>query len=402
MTITATNHGPDPAPLHLVPQLWFRNTWAWGRDDRIPTLTVLHRPDVDEQTHVAVLADHAALGRYVLSADGVPGTDGSTRLPELLLCDNESDSESLWGVPNRSAHPKDAVDRAVVRGDRSALATDGPGTKAAFHYRWDAVAPGESVTVRLRLAAGPLVDRPFSTADAVVADRHADANAFYDLVIPAGVPAEDRLTARRAFAGLLWTRQLYRYDVEEWLQGDPNSPTPSAGAAGARARRPEHLVAQRRPRRRHLDAGRVGVPLVRDLGPRLPRRRPVARRPRLREVAAAAALPGMGPASERPAPRLRVGVLRREPARARVGRLAGLPARRRLGQGLPHPDPHQAVAQRLLVGEPQGLRGVRPVRGRLPRDGQHRGLRPVEVGARRAGASSSPTPRRGSRSSACR
>ena len=226
MTITATNHGPDPAPLHLVPQLWFRNTWAWGRDDRIPTLTVLHRPDVDEQTHVAVLADHAALGRYVLSADGVPGTDGSTRLPELLLCDNESDSESLWGVPNRSAHPKDAVDRAVVRGDRSALATGGPGTKAAFHYRWDAVAPGESVTVRLRLAAGPLVDRPFSTADAVVADRHADANAFYDLVIPAGVPAEDRLTARRAFAGLLWTRQLYRYDVEEWLQGDPNSPPP--------------------------------------------------------------------------------------------------------------------------------------------------------------------------------
>jgi len=226
MTVTATNHGPDPAPLHLVPQLWFRNTWAWGRDDRIPTLTVLHRPDVDEQTHVAVVADHAALGRYVLSADGVPGTDGSTRLPELLLCDNESDSESLWGVPNRSAHPKDAVDRAVVRGDRSALATGGPGTKAALHYRWDSVAPGESVTARLRLAAGPLVDRPFSTADAVVADRHADANAFYDLVIPAGVPDEDRLTARRAFAGLLWTRQLYRYDVEEWLQGDPNSPPP--------------------------------------------------------------------------------------------------------------------------------------------------------------------------------
>ena len=85
MTVTATNHGPDPAPLHLVPQLWFRNTWAWGRDGRIPTLTVLHRPDVDEQTHVALVADHAALGRYVLSADGVPGTDGSTRLPELLL-----------------------------------------------------------------------------------------------------------------------------------------------------------------------------------------------------------------------------------------------------------------------------------------------------------------------------
>ena len=226
MTVTATNHGPDPAPLHLVPQVWFRNTWAWGRDDRVPTLTLLHRPEVDEQTHVSVVADHATLGRYLLSADGVQGADGSTQLPELLLCDNDSDSESLWGVPNRSAHPKDAVDRAVVRGDRSALATGGTGTKAAFHYRWDAVAPGESVTVRLRLAAGPLVDRPFATADAVVADRHADANAFYDVVIPAGVPDEDRLTARRAFAGLLWTRQLYRYDVEEWLEGDPSSPPP--------------------------------------------------------------------------------------------------------------------------------------------------------------------------------
>ena len=218
--ITATNHGPDPAPLHLVPQLWFRNTWAWGRDDRQPRITLLHRPEVDEQTHVSVEAEHGQLGRYVLAAEGVPG------LPEPLLCDNESDAESLWGVPNRSPRPKDAVGRAIVHGDRSALATDGTGTKAAFHYRWDAVAPGQSVTVRLRLTAAPILDRPFATADAVVADRQAEADAFYDVVIPAGVPDEDRLTARRAFAGLLWTKQLYRYDVEEWLDGDPASPPP--------------------------------------------------------------------------------------------------------------------------------------------------------------------------------
>ncbi|HEY6741474.1 MAG TPA: glucosidase, partial [Lapillicoccus sp.] len=200
--ITATNHGPDPAPLHLVPQLWFRNTWAWGRDDRQPRITLLHRPEVDEQTHVSVEAEHGQLGRYVLAAEGAPG------LPEPLLCDNESDAESLWGVPNRSPHPKDAVGRAIVHGDRSALATDGTGTKAAFHYRWDAVGPGQSVTVRLRLTAAPILDRPFATADAVVADRQAEADAFYDVVIPAGVPDEDRLTARRAFAGLLWTKQL--------------------------------------------------------------------------------------------------------------------------------------------------------------------------------------------------
>ncbi|HEU4997885.1 MAG TPA: glucosidase [Lapillicoccus sp.] len=217
MTVTATNHGPEPAPLHLVPQLWFRNTWAWGRDDRKPTLKVLHRPQVDEQTHVVVEADHAQLGRYEFSAEG---------LPELMMCDNETDAESLWGAHNRSPHPKDAVDRAVVHGDRSALATDGTGTKAGFHYHWDAVEPGASVSVRLRLSTAPLVDRPFATAAAVLADRQADADEFYGVVVPAGVSDVDRLTARRAFAGLLWTRQLYRYDVEDWLQGDPASPPP--------------------------------------------------------------------------------------------------------------------------------------------------------------------------------
>jgi hypothetical protein len=217
MTVTAINHGPEPASLHLVPQLWFRNTWAWGRDDRKPNLTLLHRPEVDEQTHVVVLADHAQLGRYLFSAEGTP---------ELMMCDNESDMESLWGVPNPSPHPKDAVDRAVVHGDRSALATDGTGTKAGFHYHWDAVAPGASVTIRLRLTTAPVVDRPFATVAAVLADRQADADEFYRIVIPDRVSDIDRLTARRAFAGLLWTRQLYRYDVEDWLEGDPSSPPP--------------------------------------------------------------------------------------------------------------------------------------------------------------------------------
>jgi len=219
VTITATNHGPDPAPLHLVPQLWFRNTWAWGRDPRMPSIHALHWPTVDDHTVVAVQADHEQLGRYVLFAEGEP---------ELLLCDNESDSESLWGVPNRTLHPKDAVERAIVHGDASALATDGLGTKAAFHYAFDAVPPGGSVTVRLRLTTPPTADRPFATAASVLADRKADADAFYDVVVPASVGEPDRHTARRAFAGLLWTKQVYRYDVEDWLAGDPASPPPPA------------------------------------------------------------------------------------------------------------------------------------------------------------------------------
>jgi hypothetical protein len=217
VTIAATNHGPDPAPLHIVPQLWFRNTWAWGRDTRTPSLRALRSPDVDELALVAVQADHGELGRYVLFAEGEP---------ELLLCDNETDAETLWGAPNRSASPKDAVDRAVVHGDRSALAGDDTGTKAAFHYAFPAVPSGSSVTVRLRLTTPPAADRPFATADAVLTDRRAEADDFYAGVIPAGVPAVDRHTARRAFAGLLWTKQVYRYDVEHWLAGDPASPAP--------------------------------------------------------------------------------------------------------------------------------------------------------------------------------
>jgi len=217
--VTATNHGPDPAPLRLLPQLWFRNTWAWGRDDRRPSLRRLNAPAADDASLVAVAAEHGQLGRYVLFAEGCP---------ELMVCDNETDAAALWGGSNRSPHPKDAVDRAVVHGDRSALSGDGTGTKAAFHYSFDAVPAGGSVTVRLRLMAAPVSERPFATADSVLAERQADADAFYAVVIPEGVPDVDRHTARRAFAGLLWSKQLYRYDVEQWLAGDPASPPPPA------------------------------------------------------------------------------------------------------------------------------------------------------------------------------
>ncbi|MEO6997116.1 MAG: glucosidase, partial [Terracoccus sp.] len=217
VTVVATNHGPDAAPLHIVPQLWFRNTWAWGDDDRVPSLHRLHTPDVDDAALVALEADHAHLGRYVLFAEGEP---------DVLVCDNETDSEGLWGVPGRSAHPKDAVDRAVVHGDRSALNPDETGTKAGLHYAFEAVPPGGSVSVRLRLMSAPVVDRPFAAADEVVADRAQEADAFYGVVIPDAVDDVDRHTARRAFAGLLWGRQLYRYDVDRWLAGDPAGPAP--------------------------------------------------------------------------------------------------------------------------------------------------------------------------------
>jgi hypothetical protein len=219
MVVEATNHGPDPATLHLLPQVWFRNTWTWGRDDRTPAL---HRIDPPERLAAnvrAVECTHDFLGRYTLSAQGTP---------EVLVCRNETNVAALFGVQgNPTTSTKDGVDSRVVHGDASALEADGAGTKAAFWYRFDAVAPGATVRVRLRLSTAGLDEHTFGPAyDAVCADRAAEADDFYATVLPSSLSAEDAGIARRAFAGLLWNKQLYRYSVTEWLDGDPAEPAP--------------------------------------------------------------------------------------------------------------------------------------------------------------------------------
>ncbi|MBK8462286.1 MAG: glucosidase, partial [Nigerium sp.] len=216
--ITATNHGPDAAPLDIVPQLWFRNTWSWGRDDRRPSLREVRPPELSPGGLVAIEAEHGFLGRYRLYARGVP---------DLMFCDNETDDELAFGRPRRSPYPTSAVDRAIVHGDRTLLNPARTGTKVALRYHFASVAPGETVTVDLRLADEPFSSRVFGDPFAsVLENRRQEADEFYAALIPAGTPPEDTLIARRAFAGLLWGRQLYRYPVAEWLEGDPVAPPP--------------------------------------------------------------------------------------------------------------------------------------------------------------------------------
>lgn len=224
--IEATNHGPDPAPLDLLPQVWFRNTWSWGWDERRPSITA-----TTDDRGTRLLIEHGWLGRYVLHADGAP---------EVLLCDNETHEAATFGISgaHESPHPKDAVDAAVVRGDRSLLAPpDHRATKAALRYHHDAVAPGQSVRVRVRLVRlpegtgavrGTAGATPFADVDEVIACRRAEADEFYAAVVPDHVGEEDAFIARRAFAGLNWCKQVYRYDVREWLEGDPAQPPPPA------------------------------------------------------------------------------------------------------------------------------------------------------------------------------
>jgi hypothetical protein len=237
VVVEATNHGPDPAPLHVLPQVWFRNTWAWGRDMRRPTLRRLDplpqaggasTPLPAGPVH-AVECRHDYLGRYHVIAEGAA---------DLLVCENESNLVALYGVPaNPTQFSKDGIDRRVVHGELDAVNPEGAGTKAAFWYRWDAVAPGQTVRLRLRLSALPPDEHTFGPGfDAVVADRRREADEFYGQTLPQHLDDGDRHIARRAFAGLLWGKQVYRYSVAEWLDGDPAQPVPPPQRDAATAR----------------------------------------------------------------------------------------------------------------------------------------------------------------------
>ncbi len=230
VTVTATNHGPEAAPLDLLPQLWFTNTWAWGRDGRKPALRLAgvtdHAAGVGP---VSIEAEHHTLGSYVLAGETATGPGGPVA-PTVLFCDNETDDVALFGThSNPSPFPKDGINRAVVHREGGAVNPENTGTKAALWYHFDAVPSGGSVTVRLRLRAGSMPGGAFGDEfDAVVATRREEADEFYAAVIPPGTAAVDSHVARRAFAGLLWGKQLYRYAVDEWLEGDSSQPPPPA------------------------------------------------------------------------------------------------------------------------------------------------------------------------------
>ncbi|GAA0255231.1 glucosidase [Saccharothrix mutabilis subsp. mutabilis] len=195
MLVTAHNRGPEPARLHVLPTLWFRHTWSWAGGDERPTLV---------DAGGALRADGAGLGARRLSVDP-PAS--------FLVTGNETDDERVFGSPNASPFVKDGIERAVVHGDMTAVDPAGAGTKAAAVCVLDLPAGG-SGTVRVRLA-----DRPaaFADFDAVLAARRAEADEFYADVLAGDLTDDERVVARRALAGMLWSQQYYEFDVERWL-----------------------------------------------------------------------------------------------------------------------------------------------------------------------------------------
>jgi hypothetical protein len=219
--ISATNQGPDLATLHLLPTVWFRNTWSWGYDSTRP---IIERADGDKPV---VALRHERLGDYWLACSGKP---------QLLFTENDTNFARLWGGKNHSQHVKDGINDAVVDGAAS-VNPAAEGTKAAAHYVFE-VEPGKTEVTLLRLSKQRHED-PFADAAHILSQRKADADAFYRPIAPGSPDAA--LVQRQAFAGLLWTKQWYEYDVRAWLEGDPAGPKPPAERWQGRNARWMHL-----------------------------------------------------------------------------------------------------------------------------------------------------------------
>jgi hypothetical protein len=216
--LTAANRGPGPARLHLLPTLWFRNTWSWQctHEGCWPKAALRATgPGV-------VRAEHAALEPYRWTAG--PRPDGQP--PPLLFTENETNVARLFGGANASPYVKDAFHEYVVHGRTEAVNPAQVGTKVAAHYVLD-LEPGAEVVLRLRLCReAEATATPFDDFDGVFARRAQEADAFYGARIPKMVGPEQVRLSRLAYAGLIWSRQFYHYAVRPWLQGDPGEPTP--------------------------------------------------------------------------------------------------------------------------------------------------------------------------------
>ncbi len=210
--VSVRNAGPEPATLDVLPTLWFRNTWSWGLDAAKPSIALRGG---------ALVAEHPQLGRRVLSAGGSP---------EALFCENETNTERLWGVASATPYAKDGISDHVVHGTPT-VNPDQVGTKAALRYRLQ-VAAGETATIELRLGEDAGLEG--AAHDAVMRDRAREADEFYAQLTPAGVGADEALVLRQALAGMLWSKQFYHYDVRRWLEGDPAGPPPPDSRRGGR------------------------------------------------------------------------------------------------------------------------------------------------------------------------
>ena len=219
--VTAFNRGPEAATLYLLPTLWFRNTWSWGWEhDEIPRPLIKEVLSKKNDRLTWMEANHATLGRYLLACQ---------ESDSVIFTGNETNCERLFGSPSAAPFVKDAFHAFVVEQREEAINPKQMGTKAAAIYERK-VEAGASISLRLRLTKTESEERPgidpFESFDEIFSQRQAEADEFYADLQPASLSEDERNVQRQAFAGMLWSKQLYHYNLEEWLNGDPAQPAP--------------------------------------------------------------------------------------------------------------------------------------------------------------------------------
>ena len=205
--ITAVNRGPDTATLHVVPQIWFRNTWSWGYDN--------YRPSLFLDFKDCIRAEHKDVGKYFYYADGDA---------QALFCENDTNSKRLFNYAG-GGYVKDGINDYIVEGKTDAVNPLSQGTKAAYQYIVS-LAGGESREIRLRLSSEN-TQQPFHGFDDIMNLRFAETEAFYEDMQQAITDADERNIQRQAIAGMMWSKQFYHFEVAKWVKGDPGQPAPS-------------------------------------------------------------------------------------------------------------------------------------------------------------------------------
>ena len=231
--ITVTNRGPDPANCHVLPTLWFRNTWSWGYE-RGPMGDVPGKPDLSQIENGAdiaiVKAVHPAAGKYYLYAE---------KAESLLFTDNETNAARFINFANGNPYVKDAFHRYLISGEKEAINPARQGTKAAALYRGD-IAPGQPRVLRLRLANQRL-SSAFKEFEEIFEKRRAEADEFYAAIQNPRLSTDEKRVQRQALAGMLWSKQFYYYNIEQWIHGDPAMQPLPESRPGGRNHQWEHL-----------------------------------------------------------------------------------------------------------------------------------------------------------------
>ncbi|KAJ0294711.1 hypothetical protein CBS470a_000623 [Colletotrichum nupharicola] len=238
--VTAWNRGPDPAPLHIIPHMWFRNTWAWGREPEDK------KPSVEAYAESMAKSKHHKLGdRYLLMSPspGV-GSSGDDVLPKMMFTDNDTNYELLYKQENKTPYVKDAFHRYIVDGEKEAINPEQKGTKSAawFSFNEDGgVGPGECAVVRFRLSKRNETYFDEGEFDDLIDLRIAEADDFYYRLSPLPMADDLRNIQRQAFSGMMWTKQHYLFIWDQWANGDPTQPPPPPSRKDIRNNQWKHM-----------------------------------------------------------------------------------------------------------------------------------------------------------------